>query len=75
MDEHEDAHSLPEAIALTALLNAKKLPKRTKVALTYDAYLPFANAIVERLKLSGWRFEKQQRDPNDFTPPTHGPPA
>ena len=72
MDEHPDAQSLPEAIAMAALLNAKKLPKRGKMALVTSDYLFFANAVVRKLELSGWRFEKHVRPATDFMPPTPG---
>lgn len=63
---------LAETIALATLLNVRKLPRRTKVAQTYDEYGFFAKAIVEHLERSGWRFEKRERPASDFMPPTPG---
>ena len=77
MEEHEDAHDIVMAVALATQLNLKALPRRTKVAGTYGDYRWFAKEIVEHLKRSGWRFEKQVRPESDFTPPTPGwtPPS
>ena len=60
--ERGQASHLAEDIARGLFLNSKKLPKRSKHwALTYDAYLGLAVAVVELLRLSGWRFTRKPR--------------
>ncbi len=56
------AGALSEDVARALHLNIKKLPKRQKNwALSYDAYLRLAQAVVALLQLSGWRFERKAR--------------
>ncbi len=56
------ASDLAEDVARALFLNIKKLPKRQRNwALTYDAYLGLAQAVVSLLQLSGWRFDRRPR--------------
>ena len=63
-DERDPETRLVERIALAIHLNTRLLPRRKKgVAIDYSEYDFLARAVLDSLKLAGWRFK--QRPPSE----------